>query len=338
LLLQIPGSNFMPDSISCPHCQRVLQMPASFAGGEVRCPICANVFGGDEQTGITTHAPQPIPPLTALAVPDKVADALPHVCRLRGDTPDHDHDLLDRAAPGRSFTPSGRLGLAVKILLGLNILLNLLMTVSAYLHYDFATRWVSQAHIPKDEVTANIISQQLLTIANRICLIPTAIVFVIWFHRAHANLKSLGARNLASTPAWAVACWFVPILQLYRPTQIAQEIWRNSDPHAPASVYRRRATSANSTRINYWWGLWMISLVSGYFSASSLHSANSPQSLQDATVVSIIDKVATTLAALLALAMVIGIDDRQLARAEMLRARLRENEQLEPADGPKAIN
>jgi hypothetical protein len=30
--------------------------------------------------------------------------------------------------------------------------------------------------------------------------------------------------------------WFVAILQLYRPIQIAQEIWRSSNLHAPTGA------------------------------------------------------------------------------------------------------
>ncbi|MBM3996772.1 MAG: DUF4328 domain-containing protein [Planctomycetes bacterium] len=32
--------------------------------------------------------------------------------------------------------------------------------------------------------------------------------------------------GLTYTSGWAVRCWFVPILNFYRPVQIAQEIWR----------------------------------------------------------------------------------------------------------------
>jgi Domain of unknown function (DUF4328) len=32
----------------------------------------------------------------------------------------------------------------------------------------------------------------------------TGIVFLMWIHRAYSNLPALGARNLETSPGWAV--------------------------------------------------------------------------------------------------------------------------------------
>ena len=147
------------------------------------------------------------------------------------------------------------------------------------------------------------------------------IVFLIWFHRAYANLEPLGAGRLTYSAGWAVGCWFVPILNLFRPVQIAQTIWRNSDPDAVTKEDIRLAASANSALIGGWWAMWLISNVLSRISASMAGAVKSPESLKAATVASMIAEWATTLAALLALAVVMGINDRQTERAEALRAR-----------------
>src|SRR5262249_35800647 len=141
---------------------------------------------------------------------------------------------------------------------------------------------------------------------------------VIWFHRAHANLEPLGARHLTYTSGWAAGCWFVPILNLFRPVQIAQEIWRNSDPNALVEEDLHRPTSANSVLIGFWWPLWIITKVTSTIRFRMRLALNWPETLRAATAVSMIAEVATVLAAMLALAVVTGNDARQSARAEAL--------------------
>lgn len=49
------------------------------------------------------------------------------------------------------------------------------------------------------------------------------VTFVWWFQRAYRNLAK---RELH--PAWAYVGWFVPVMNLWRPKQIANRIWRGS--------------------------------------------------------------------------------------------------------------
>jgi Domain of unknown function (DUF4328) len=63
--------------------------------------------------------------------------------------------------------------------------------------------------------------------------VGTIVVYLVWFSRAYKNLTSLGATDLRYGSGWAIGAWFVPILNLWRPKQIANDIWRASDPAAP---------------------------------------------------------------------------------------------------------
>jgi Domain of unknown function (DUF4328) len=103
--------------------------------------------------------------------------------------------------------------------------------------------------------------------------------------------------------------------------QIAQEIWRNSDPDAVAGENIRLEASANSALIGSWWASWIISNVISNISVRMEWSVNSPESLQAATGAAMVAEAATIVAAALALAVVSAIDARQTARAEALHGR-----------------
>src|SRR4051794_37569710 len=54
--------------VSCPHCQRPLNVPESAAGGHVRCPLCQGIFA--------VAAPPPVAPV-AMPVLDPVTPEPP---------------------------------------------------------------------------------------------------------------------------------------------------------------------------------------------------------------------------------------------------------------------
>ena len=54
-----------------------------------------------------------------------------------------------------------------------------------------------------------------------------AVIFLFWLRRAYGNLDALHARRRYGK-GWSIGAWFVPILNLFRPKQIANDIWRGS--------------------------------------------------------------------------------------------------------------
>jgi formylglycine-generating enzyme required for sulfatase activity len=105
---------------------------------------------------------------------------------------------------------------------------------------------------------------RITTVINIIVLIPTAIVFLAWFYSAHKYLNDLGAQGLKYSPGWAVASFFVPFLNLYRPYRIAQEIWRASNPERIASSADWK-NGRRSLLIVFWWLCWIALCINAQF-------------------------------------------------------------------------
>ena len=61
------------------------------------------------------------------------------------------------------------------------------------------------------------------------------IIALYWFYRASKNIHSFGAKEISS-PIMTVIWWFVPILQLWKPYKIAQQIWKGSNPETGLST------------------------------------------------------------------------------------------------------
>lgn len=75
--------------------------------------------------------------------------------------------------------------------------------------------------------------QTLIGRAQLATFVVAAILFIRWFHASYRNLRSLGTPESRFKPGWAIGVWFVPILNLWRPKQIADEIWNAGDPEVP---------------------------------------------------------------------------------------------------------
>jgi hypothetical protein len=65
-----------------------------------------------------------------------------------------------------------------------------------------------------------------------VAAVVTGVVFLYWLHRCYRNVHELGFGEVRYTPGWAVGYWFVPLLNLWRPKQIIDDLWRSTDAEA----------------------------------------------------------------------------------------------------------
>lgn len=307
----------MAVNISCPSCRRLLQLPGRYEGQEVRCPECQTTFVPARAEGITTIPPPPTPIAEAAVLPGlpPVGPTLP-----RFTAPDEleigDPFLKNELTEFRSLRP---LGLVVKLLLGCDMGLSLMLLASNVIHYRLVTRF--QAGVPVPDALWDRLEtwQTILGVVHFLFYVVTAIVFIIWFHRAYLNLKPLTAHPLQHPSAWAIGGWFVPFLNLVRPVQIAQEIWRGSDPDAAVPGEFAHPASPNSALIGFWWAVWLINNIISHFAMRMSLDARNAEAILSATVANIIAGIGTVIAAALAFAVVARISSRQTQRFEALR-------------------
>jgi hypothetical protein len=78
------------------------------------------------------------------------------------------------------------------------------------------------------------------------------IITLIWFYKANRNIHAFGAKEISSS-TMAVVWWFVPILQLWKPYSIAQQIWKASNPQLNISNGTEWKQSESSRIIKFWW-------------------------------------------------------------------------------------
>jgi len=155
----------------------------------------------------------------------------------------------------------------------------------------------------------------LITLLQVAIYIATAVAFLMWMHRAYRNLPALGARNLDTTPGWAVGYFFIPFANLVKPFQVVREIWHESAPTGEAresfgGVSPRAGTPA---LVGWWWALWIIANIAGRVS-ERVDRAGTIESMLISTWANIVSDGLFVIAAVLAILVVKRIDEMQEAK------------------------
>ena len=103
-----------------------------------------------------------------------------------------------------------------------------------------------------------------------VAILASAVVWLIWHHRAQANLRKLGVDGQRFTPGWVIAWWIIPFANFVMPPQVTAETWRASEPATGAIEWKRKRISPVFV---IWWSAWLARIP-----FTSLASAAAPQS------------------------------------------------------------
>jgi hypothetical protein len=101
-----------------------------------------------------------------------------------------------------------------------------------------------------------------------VLFVITAAIFITWLYLEYRQLD----RSYASTrfrPGWAIGAWFVPFLNLVRPFQVVEDVWKSTGGRRSGS----RALPA------CWWGSY---LLSGFLAVSANGAEDDATTLHDA--------------------------------------------------------
>jgi SNF family Na+-dependent transporter len=92
----------------------------------------------------------------------------------------------------------------------------------------------------------------------------SATTFLIWLWRARKNAEAMCDATHRRTRGWVVWSWIVPVVSLWFPYQIVQDVHRASRPDTPHDLYEL-GTVRRSGLIAGWWAIWLGTTILGYY-------------------------------------------------------------------------
>ena len=127
----------------------------------------------------------------------------------------------------------------------------------------------------------------VITAVNFIILVLSMIFFIMWFRRAYYNLHNLPWHNARHSEGWAAGGWFIPILSLFWPYQIMEDIWKGTQN----AIKERFGEPQSTAIIAWWWAFYLVNNFFGYISAFATKGAADVEELLTATKVEFIGEI-----------------------------------------------
>jgi hypothetical protein len=219
------------------------------------------------------------------------------------------------APPPPRYAPLTRPAVAAMALLGLIVLTNVIAIWSDLLELDLLDRVLAGREVSEAEATNNDDRQALVALIQTGVYLGAIVFFIRWLYRAYKNIDALmpGARRYAH--GWAIGGWFVPILSLWRPKQIVNDVWWAGTPEG------RRANAWPGLLLVTWWiAFWISNFLGRYASRTGTADDATRQELRDGTMAYLIADSFDCVAALLAILTVLAVTRRMEAKAAATRA------------------
>jgi hypothetical protein len=162
----------------------------------------------------------------------------------------------------------------------------------------------------------------LIALLHFVIFAITAVLFLMWLHRAYRNLPALGAQSLDTTPGWAVGYFFIPFANLVKPFHVVREIWNESDPQAETrESFGGYSSSSTPAFIGWWWAFWIIANVSARIADRIAGDSETVGGMILAARLDIVADLLFFVAGVLAIMVVRKIDERQEAKAKLIGTR-----------------
>ncbi|HEX5568724.1 MAG TPA: DUF4328 domain-containing protein [Streptomyces sp.] len=141
----------------------------------------------------------------------------------------------------------------------------------------------------------------LAGIAQLIALVATCVAFLVWFYRSRLNAEYFDAGRQRMSRGWTIGGWFVPVVSLWFPKKIANDIWDTSTPAAPDGTVPERLPGGV---LNSWWVMFLLAMMLGRLSSQDYERAETLGEIEGAITSGLFADGAGILAAVLAIRVV----------------------------------
>ncbi|WP_437917934.1 DUF4328 domain-containing protein [Sphingobacterium sp. LRF_L2] len=184
-----------------------------------------------------------------------------------------------------------------------------------YLQYEM----LSVPEISEEAANSSDSRRLIFGILYAICFIAGAVTFIQWFRRAYYNL-SLRDSYLSHTDKDAAYCWFIPVLNLFKPYQIMKDMYVKT-----ADLLESRHPDIKEglsiPLLTTWWIFWIVNNFAGQLSFRLMSKADTILDLIEVTFLDIAINLISIPLTLLAIRVI-----QRYAKAEELLKEIPEDD------------
>ena len=169
--------------------------------------------------------------------------------------------------------------------------------------------------ISEQEAYTSDLIQMVMGMAQFVIYILSVVMFLNWFRRAYGNLHRVGVKNLKNGETMAVWAWFIPIVSLFKPVQIMNEIWTKTQRKIQ-ELDTSYSIKSVGLIIGLWWTLHIISNLIGRYILKTAFKDETIEQLIEASQATLISDSMQIPEALLVVLIVSKLSKIELKLAE----------------------
>jgi hypothetical protein len=224
------------------------------------------------------------------------------------------------AAMPESYQPLDGRRQAVDVVFAALVAISIVACMFDILEVGLMDRIAGGAPVTEAEATANDNRQGIMGVLQSAAYLAGAIVFIRWLRAAYRNADVVAPGTRRYGHGWAIGSWFVPILNLWRPKQIVNDVWRAGGSDASGSEPGGLLVA--------WWTAFVLSGWAANIAMRGVFGDQTPEDVRDSSIALAVSDGVDVFGAILAILVVRAATDRLDGRA----ARMREP-RPEPLDG-----
>jgi hypothetical protein len=196
------------------------------------------------------------------------------------------------------------LGMAAMVLIGVVVVLDIASTWTTWNSYWLVEDYiagvpgVTEADLNDADDTSSTVAWLYLAV-----LVAAGIMFVTWLARARANAESLVPAPHRRGRGWVVGSWICPVVNLWFPFMVVDDVYRASRPTNTPDLYDLRSVPG-SRLLGLWWTLWLGGLLLDWIALTTWENGQTVESLRTAGVMETLAS-ATALGAAVTVIMIV---------------------------------
>jgi len=154
-----------------------------------------------------------------------------------------------------------KFGTAVCVSVGLVAALGIWETFVLWRHLGNAVDYAAGAPgVTAQDLAEGVQALTMFDVVTRVGLLASGILVMVWLWAARENAEVLCRANHRHAVGWVIGGWFCPVVNLWFPCHVVDDVWRTSHPDTPAETLDI-SVLPHSALVRGWWLAWLGSSI-----------------------------------------------------------------------------
>jgi heme/copper-type cytochrome/quinol oxidase subunit 2 len=128
------------------------------------------------------------------------------------------------------FRPVRGIGVAASVLIGLEAVFAIADAIASQRTASVVQEY-TDGNATMEDLRAADLFTLMVSVPATLVTLAAGVTFIVWIYRSRRNAERVTyASEHRHKRGWAIGSWFTPIVGLWYPFQIVQDIWRAFDP------------------------------------------------------------------------------------------------------------